>query len=61
MWINASFFGCYLVILSIVQMESRYFYLIKIFCVTMTIYLTCIAWQQGARRRLLNRSEPTMV
>jgi hypothetical protein len=43
-WILVSFYGCFFVVLSLVQFESRYFFLIKIFALFIFIAMGSLAW-----------------
>ena len=47
-WILASFFGCFAALFTMVHLETRYFYPIKIFAVVATTLLAASAW---SRRR----------
>lgn len=43
-WILASFFGCFAGLVTLAHLETRYFYLIKIFAVVVTPLLAALAW-----------------
>ncbi|MCC7679929.1 glycosyltransferase [Janthinobacterium sp. FW305-128] len=43
-WICGAFYSCFAVVLSLVHLETRYFFVIKIFALFSTIGLSCLAW-----------------
>jgi hypothetical protein len=54
LWANVSFFGGFFVIFSLVQFETRYFYVVKLYGFTIFLMLAAIAWHQRARGRILH-------
>lgn len=48
-WINVAFYGAFFLILVLVQYEIRYFYLLKLYSLSMSTLLMSMAWRRASR------------
>ena len=60
-WILGSFFGCFAGVFTLVHLETRYFYLIKVFVVVLTTLLAAAAWYRRRSEALVDDPEALSV